>query len=405
MYAALTDRELEIIANNTSIAEQTNAKVDYKDKVCVKPWGYEFLIYQNNRIAIWCVNIKNRGETSLHCHFKKDTLLITLDGNAKITFIDGSVYSLSVLQPLFIPRYKFHSLSSFSNDTVIMEIEIFNDELSFSDKNDLLRIQDPFKREKTGYEKSVQIETNDIEKWGYFYLNNFFTTIGHTSINTQVIKDNEFKIKHNSVNILLEGEVFINNQYLREGSIITNTEHVYTLSKQATVLTLQNLNIHEDKKIIYTMDHLSAVLKYVNTKNIILTSGCFDILHIGHLHSLRTAKSLGDILIVCLSNDDQIKKLKGATRPVNNYKDRINLFKTITYVDYIVLYEETDIVKEETLDKIIQIVNPLYWVKGSDYTKSDILSKHPSIRNIYLIDNIQNVSSTHIIEKITNFNK
>ena len=64
-----------------------------------------------------------------------------------------------------------------------------------------------------------------------------------------------------------------------------------------------------------------------------------------------------------------------------NDKERI---KTINYVDYIILYDEEDIVKEDTLDKIMQLVNPYYWVKGSDYNIDDIKVKHPSLHNIYL---------------------
>ena len=312
---------------------------------------------------------------------------------------------------MFIPRYKFHSLASFSDETIIMEIEIFSNELNFSDKNDLLRIEDPFKREKTGYEKSVQIETTSLDRWDYFYLDDKFckaiNTIAAeasaTTIITHKIQNNDFTVLHkDNINILLEGEVFLNNNYIREGSLITDVENMHTFSKNTIILSLNNLNKGEDAKIIYNIDHLKVVLQSLKNKKITLTSGCFDILHVGHLHSLKIAKSLGDVLIVCLSNDEQIKKLKGKNRPINNYEDRINLFKTITYVDYIVLYNEEDIIKEETLDRIMQIVNPHYWVKGSDYNIDDIRAKHPSLQNIHLIDNIINKSSTNIINKISN---
>jgi rfaE bifunctional protein nucleotidyltransferase chain/domain len=287
-----------------------------------------------------------------------------------------------------------------------MEIEIFSNELTFSDKNDLLRIEDPFKREKTGYEKSVQIETTNLKKWDYFYLNdNFCKDINATIITTHKIQNNNFTVlNNNNINILLEGEVYCDNKYLREGSLITNVEKMYTFSKNTIILTLNNVNKEEDGKIIHNFDHLKVILESLKNKKKILTSGCFDILHVGHLHSLKVAKSLGDILIVCLSNDEQIRKLKGSNRPINNYEDRINLFKTINYVDYIILYNEEDIVNEETLDKIMQLVNPYYWVKGSDYNIDNIKLKHPSLHNIYLIDNIKHKSSTNIINKITNLN-
>ena len=155
----------------------------------------------------------------------------------------------------------------------------------------------------------------------------------------------------------------------------------------------------EDKKIIYNLNHLELLIKDIKEKRNILTSGCFDIIHIGHLEFLKQSKYLGDNLLVCLSNDEQIKKLKGENRPINNYIDRIKLFKTISYVDYIILYDEENIEKEITLNKIMEIIKPLYWVKGSDYKVEEIIKKHPTV-NIKLLENIENISTTQIIKSI-----
>ena len=67
----------------------------------------------------------------------------------------------------------------------------------------------------------------------------------------------------------------------------------------------------------------------------------------------------------------------------------------------IILYDEENIEKETTLNQIMDIVKPLYWTKGSDYTIDDIIKKHPTI-NIKLIDNIPNISTTNIINNIIN---
>jgi D-beta-D-heptose 7-phosphate kinase/D-beta-D-heptose 1-phosphate adenosyltransferase len=174
------------------------------------------------------------------------------------------------------------------------------------------------------------------------------------------------------------------------------------LNDKSTILSLKKSNSNESAKIIYNNDQLNILMKKLKNKKLILTSGCFDIIHVGHINNLRNAKELGDILIVCLSCDEQIKKLKGEDRPINNYDDRINLFKTITYVDYIILYDETNIETEEELDNIMNIVSPDYWVKGSDYNKENVLKKHPGLKNIKLIDNIKNKSTTNIINIIKN---
>ena len=104
--------------------------------------------------------------------------------------------------------------------------------------------------------------------------------------------------------------------------------------------------------------------------------------------------------MVCLSSDKQIKKLKGETRPVNKYQDRVDLFKMIDCVDYIILYDEINNETEETLDEIMQLVNPHVWVKGSDYTVDQIRKKHPHLREIKLLENVPDISTTNIIRKI-----
>jgi D-beta-D-heptose 7-phosphate kinase/D-beta-D-heptose 1-phosphate adenosyltransferase len=70
------------------------------------------------------------------------------------------------------------------------------------------------------------------------------------------------------------------------------------------------------------------------------------------------------------------------------------------FIDFVILYEETNDDLEIELDNIINITNPATWFKGSDYTKENIIKKHPSIRNIKLIELIEGKSTTNIINKI-----
>jgi rfaE bifunctional protein nucleotidyltransferase chain/domain len=201
---------------------------------------------------------------------------------------------------------------------------------------------------------------------------------------------------------VLDGEVFEPIKYYKEGSVLNINENMLPVNSKCLVLTIDKLDSKEDSKIIYTKEHLSLIKNKLDSQNksIILTSGCYDILHVGHLETLRKAKSFGDVLIVCLSNDEQIKILKGNTRPINNYCDRINLFKTISYVDYVVLYNEEDIENESTLGSIMKIIDPLYWVKGSDYTVEQVIAKHPYLKNIKIVPLVEEKSTTNIIKKI-----
>jgi rfaE bifunctional protein nucleotidyltransferase chain/domain len=405
MLLQVEESEYSIIKNNKVIESETHAVIDYKDKVCIKPWGHEFLVFENTKVAIWYLMMKRGHSTSLHCHFKKDTILLVLSGCAKIGLVNNKKVILNTMECLFIPKYKFHSISSFSDETYIIEIEVFSKGLTFSDKNDLLRLDDQYMRKPVGYESSVNVVTNNLEQFNSFYLNeNTSCKVNKATLSLHRIEKNNdlLKLEKNAFSILLEGEVFEAFKYYKEGSILSSTKEARLASSSCLVLTIDKLDAREDSKLVYTKEQLQLLKTNLDSegKSIILTSGCYDILHVGHLETLRQAKSFGDVLIVCLSSDEQIKILKGDTRPINNYNDRINLFKTISYVDYIVLYNEEDIENEGTLGSIMKTLDPLYWVKGSDYTIEKILSKHPYLKNIKIVPLVEEKSTTRIIHKI-----
>uniref|UniRef100_A0A6C0KKS5 Cytidyltransferase-like domain-containing protein n=1 Tax=viral metagenome TaxID=1070528 RepID=A0A6C0KKS5_9ZZZZ len=403
IYVQPTKEEYDIIQNNTIQIESPVEPTDYQNKVCVKPWGYEFLTYHSDKMAIWYLNIQKNQGTSLHTHFKKDTFIIVLSGTAKVTFIHDDVMSLPPMSSIFIPKHKFHALSCYSEEVFLMEIEIFDHDVHFSNKNDLLRIDDPYRRSRTGYESSVRV-SEEVTNFDYFYLEqDVVKKINQTELRVLDCNDTTCLPK-TGYHILLQGSCYTNGQYLREGSRIPNNIHdSFCVLRDCRILSIQNEYAFEDSKLIYSMEHLQTVISQCKKqdKKMILTSGCYDILHVGHIHNLRESKKLGDLLLVCLSNDSQITKLKGPSRPINQYVDRINLFKTISYVDYIILYDEEDIEKEETLGKIMKCVQPYSWVKGSDYTIDKIMEKHPYLHKVILIDNITDKSTTHIIKKIT----
>jgi rfaE bifunctional protein nucleotidyltransferase chain/domain len=402
-YLTTTKKESDIINTNnidTSI-EEFNTYKDYKNIVCIKPWGYEFLAYESKKIGIWFLKIVKGEGTSLHTHFKKDTFVIVVSGIAKVTLIDNEILSLGPMESVFIPKTKFHALSSFSDEVFLIEIEIFDKEATFSNKNDLLRIDDKYNRKRTGYTSSISISTK-LQNYDYFYLNEGLQKKIHDTL-IKVIQYDEKNIV-DGYNIILDGEIYVDGLYLKEGSFINNLNkksHIIP-TPQCLILQISNMYYFEDSKIIYSLEQLSAIVKKLKNNNmkIVLTSGCYDIIHVGHIHHLKEAKKQGDVLIACLSSDEQITKLKGENRPINKYIDRINLFKTIGYIDYIVLYNEEDIEKELTLDKIMRCVSPYCWVKGSDYTVEKIMEKHPHLNNIVLIENIKDKSTTNIINEI-----
>jgi len=102
-------------------------------------------------------------------------------------------------------------------------------------------------------------------------------------------------------------------------------------------------------------------------KKIVFTNGVFDILHRGHVELLEFAKSLGDLLIVGLNSDDSARRLKGEGRPYNSFNDRAYLLAALSFVDYVVGFDE------DTPLGLIKEISPDVLVKGGDYKVEEIV--------------------------------
>jgi rfaE bifunctional protein nucleotidyltransferase chain/domain len=104
---------------------------------------------------------------------------------------------------------------------------------------------------------------------------------------------------------------------------------------------------------------------------VVLTNGCFDLLHPGHLHFLREARSLGDLLVVGVNSDDAALRLKGPGRPLVADVDRAELLAALEPVDLVVIYPELRAVE------LIGRVHPSLYVKGGDFSP-DTLPEAPA---------------------------
>ena len=389
------------ICNNSSVKLRENSeKINYLNKVNDKPWGKEYLAYQNSQIGIWILHVNKDQETSLHCHFKKDTILMNVSGIFKINLYN-SYKILNLFECVYVPRNTFHGIHSYTENGILMEIEIYTTKIQYTDKNDLLRIKDMYSRDKTNYETSVKEREPVENEIMNFHLANKYKC---NNVDFLILDVNAFESLNASSYervIILDGIAFVDGIRVTSGSLIDLTKQYSLLSDSASVLCLSNINHKYLNKIICSKTHL---IDYLNSmtikKNIGLTSGCFDILHEGHIANLKKCKQNCDVLFVCLSSDTQIKKLKGDLRPINNINDRINMLINFDFIDKIILYEETDYALETELDNIMNIINPTTWFKGTDYTKESIFKKHPYLKNIKLIDLVEGKSTTNIINKI-----
>jgi rfaE bifunctional protein nucleotidyltransferase chain/domain len=104
-------------------------------------------------------------------------------------------------------------------------------------------------------------------------------------------------------------------------------------------------------------------------KRIVLTNGCFDLLHRGHVEYLREAGALGDVLVVGLNSDASVRRLKGPSRPVIPAEDRAAVLAALACVDHVVIFDEP------TPRRLIAAVRPDVYVKGGDYRLDDLPEK------------------------------
>lgn len=132
-------------------------------------------------------------------------------------------------------------------------------------------------------------------------------------------------------------------------------------------------------------------------KRLVMTNGCFDLLHTGHIMLFAASKELGDILIVAIDDDDSVKALKGPGRPVISAEERVRVLSALDAVDYVVVFAS------EELESLIEIIHPDVLTKGSNYTTEEVYGRELVEQyggKVALIPVVENISSTRIINNI-----
>jgi len=155
------------------------------------------------------------------------------------------------------------------------------------------------------------------------------------------------------------------------------------LSKQKSISELTQIcrEMHQDRK------------------RIVLTNGCFDLLHVGHIQLLASSKQLGDVLIVALDDDESVRSLKGAGRPVIDASQRVRILSALDSVDYVLVFATRE------LARVIEAVQPDVLTKGSNYKTEKVLGREIVEKyggRVELIPVTEAVSSSQIIKTIQN---
>ena len=115
-------------------------------------------------------------------------------------------------------------------------------------------------------------------------------------------------------------------------------------------------------------DEVDVLLQHVRARGgtVVATGGCFDLVHVGHVETLRAARSLGDCLVVLVNSDTSVRRLKGPARPLVPVEDRVRVLAALDCVDAVVVFDE------DTPEQALARVRPDVWAKGGDYTPEDL---------------------------------
>jgi len=147
------------------------------------------------------------------------------------------------------------------------------------------------------------------------------------------------------------------------------------------------------------LDELKTIVAAAQAggKTVVLTNGCFDLLHPGHIHVLRQAKAGGDMLIVAVNSDKSVSEIKGPSRPILPEADRVELIAALEMVDYVMLFDEPDPYN------VIAELKPQVLAKGGDWSAENIIGSDIVKQNggrVAVIPYLKGFSTTRILEQI-----
>jgi len=135
-------------------------------------------------------------------------------------------------------------------------------------------------------------------------------------------------------------------------------------------------------------------------RRLVVTNGCFDILHLGHVTYLENSRNLGDALLVGLNSDESVRRLKGEGRPLNPEADRAGVLAALASVDAVCIFAE------KSAAGFLTIAQPDIYVKGGDYTLETLNQEERRIvegggGRIVIVPAVPGKSTTDLLNKMT----
>ena len=133
-------------------------------------------------------------------------------------------------------------------------------------------------------------------------------------------------------------------------------------------------------------------------RRIVFANGCFDVLHVGHVRYVKAAKALGDLLVVAVNSDEQVRKQKGADRPLIPQDQRAEIVAALAAVDFVTVFDEP------TVTELLLALKPDIHAKGTDYTE-DTVPERDVVRSyggrVAIAGDPKDHSSSEMIRKVT----
>lgn len=276
----------KFIKNRGLVSEKRNLPpqpFDYNNVIVKKPWGYEYLVFENGFVALWLLQIIRKRRTSMHCHAQKKTGLVLLSGTATHYNLKRKI-ELHTLDAVNIEEGVFHSTEASSklpviphseNGIWVMEIE------SPSLKTDLVRIKDEYGRTAASYEglDNMVFEPKACLKFqmppaGGIVSSAFqdlVFTIKRGGFNKN--KDELFSKPNTLVSIIgYEGGIKPDNPYLKVGEVVTFREF-YKNTKEEDLGRYHILSIEKKANLVKLSDYVFSFIQELGTKHVFAVCG------------------------------------------------------------------------------------------------------------------------------------
>ncbi|MBT4165924.1 thiamine pyrophosphate-binding protein [archaeon] len=266
----ISDKDKQSVLTHDCPVDSSLKEVSFRDVVVNKPWGYEYLMFENNNIAIWFLYIKPGHSTSMHCHPKKKTSLLLITGEARCSTLNESS-ELKAKDGLILDKGVFHKTEAISDEGIfVMEIE------TPVDKTDLFRLKDNYRREMKSYTDKKNI-SNELYNYHYLFLNdkqNSTNVFGKYKFLVRSFSNsNNFleniKETGSKVGVLISGKIESSGGDMEFGDMF----NISDLKDCEINSPIKVLLIYERKNLVRVSDYIISFLIERGIQDVSLVSG------------------------------------------------------------------------------------------------------------------------------------